>query len=411
MTDAQQVVHVIGAGPNGLTAAVTMARAGREVHLYEAEAQVGGAVRTMELTLPGFRHDFGAAVHPMAVSSPAFASFPLERHGLEWVHGSAPLAHPLDDGSAVLLERDLNDAEAALGEDGRAWRQLVGPLVEDWPAFCDDALAPAARFPGHPFLMARFGLHAMQPALRLARRHFQLERTRALFAGLAAHSFLGLDQALSSAIGLVIGAAAHAAGWPIPRGGSQAISDALAAHLLELGGTIHTSRRIARLDELEPENGLILCDLTPRQLLTIAGDRLHGGMRRSLSRFRYGPGAFKIDYALSCPIPWRATECGRAITVHVGGAMQEIAESEHAVTHGSVSERPFLIVAQPTLFDPTRTPHGKHIAWVYCHVPNGSTIDMTSRIEGQLERFAPGFRDCVLARHAWSPADPRIHGR
>jgi phytoene dehydrogenase-like protein len=252
--------------------------------------------------------------------------------------------------------------------------------------------------------MAGFGSRAFQPALGLAKRHFRLDRTRALFAGLAAHSFLSLDQVISSAIGLVIGAAAHAAGWPIPRGGSQAISNALAAHLRELGGTIHTRRRIANLDELETASGLILCDLTPRQLLAVAGNRLRGGYRKSLSRFRYGPGVFKIDYALSNPIPWRATECAHAITVHVGGSMEEIALSEYAVTHGSVSERPFLIVAQPSLFDPTRAPSGKHTAWVYCHVPNGATTDMTAHIEAQLERFAPGFGDCVLERRTWSPA-------
>jgi phytoene dehydrogenase-like protein len=387
-----------------LAAAITLARAGKRVDVYEAEAQPGGAARTMELTLPGFRHDFGSAVHPMAVSSPLFASLPLEQHGLQWIHGSAPLAHPLDDGSAVILEHDLKNAEAALGRDGRGWRKLVEPLVEHWPQFTLDALGPVMRIPRHPFLMARFGYYAFQSALGLGRRHFSDRRTRALFAGLAAHSFLSLGQPLSSAIGLVIGAAAHAVGWPIPRGGSQAISDALAAHLRALGGDIHSGRRIETLDELGPPGALILCDLTPRQLLSIAGARLQPGYRLSLSRFRYGPGAFKIDYALSEPIPWRARQCSRAITVHVGGSMEEIARSEFAATHGATAERPFVIVAQPSLFDPTRAPQGKHVAWVYCHVPNGSRVDMTSRIEAQLERFAPGFRDCVLARNVSSPA-------
>ena len=393
--------HVIGSGPNGLAAAITMARAGRSVEVCEAEAQAGGAARTMELTLPGFRHDFGSAVHPMAASSPFFGSLPLERYGLEWIHGSAPLAHPLDDGSAVVLERDLNDAEAALGRDGQSWRRLIQPLVERWPEFAEDALGPVMRIPRHPLPMARFAYSAFQPALRLATGMFSGERARALFAGLAAHSFLSLDQPLSAAIGLVIGAAAHSVGWPIPRGGSQAITDALAAYLLELGGKIHTGRRIATLDELDLPGSLVLCDVTPRQLLRIAGPRLDG---RRLSRFRYGPGAFKIDYALSEPIPWRALECCRAVTVHVGGTMEEIARSEFAVTHGSIAERPFVIVAQPTLFDSTRAPEGKHVAWVYCHVPNGSDFDMTSRIEAQLERFAPGFGDCVMARRVFSPA-------
>jgi phytoene dehydrogenase-like protein len=358
----------------------------------------------MELTLPGFRHDFGSAVHPMAASSPVFASLPLERHGLEWIHGSAPLAHPQDDGSAVTLERDLGDAEAALGRDGRAWRGLVQPLVERWPEFTHDALGPVTRIPREPFLMARFGWYAFQPALRLAAHQFREERTRALFAGLAAHSFLALDQPLSSAIGLVIGAAAHAAGWPIPRGGSQAITDALAAHLVELGGKIHTGRRIATLDELDRPGAPIFCDITPRQLIAIAGTRLRQSYAKSLSRFRYGPGAFKIDYALSEPIPWRATDCGRAITVHLGGTMEEIAQSEFSATHSRAAARPFVIVAQPTLFDSTRAPQGKHVAWVYCHVPNSSVVDMTKQIEDQLERFAPGFRDCVMARHVSSPA-------
>ncbi len=404
MTEALRRAYVIGSGPNGLAAAITMARAGWLVEVFEAEAQVGGAARTMELTLPGFRHDFGSAVHPMAASSPIFASLPLERYGLEWIHGSAPLAHPLDDGSAVMLERDIRDAEAALGRDGHAWRILVEPLAERWPQFAHDALGPVMRIPRHPFVMARFGWYAFQPALKLAAHQFTGERSRALFAGLAAHSFLALDDPLSSAIGLVIGAAAHAVGWPIPRGGSQAITNALASHLLELGGTIQTGRRIETLDELDLGAAPVLCDITPRQLLSIAGTFLRLSYGRSLSKFRYGPGAFKIDYALSEPIPWCAPECRRAITVHVGGTMEEIAQSEFSATHSSIAERPFVIVAQPSLFDATRAPEGKHVAWVYCHLPNSSDVDMTSRIEAQLERFAPGFRDCVIARRVSSPA-------
>jgi len=404
MIENRQRACVIGAGPNGLAAAIVLAQAGRRVDVYEAEPQLGGAARTMELTLPGFRHDFGSAVHPMAAGSPFFATLPLARHGLEWVHSAAPLAHPLDDGTAVILERDLRDAEAAFGPDGRAWRKIVEPLVESWPAFVSDALGPVARIPRHPFLMARFGYYGFQPALSLMRRHFAGMRVRALFAGLAAHSFLALDQPLSSAIGIVLGAAAHAVGWPIPRGGSQAIADALAAHLRELGGEIHTGRRIVSLDELDAAGALVLCDLTPRQLVSIAEERLGRGYRRSLERFRYGPGAFKIDYALSQPIPWRAAECNRAISVHLGGAMEEIAQSEYDATHGKISERPFVLVAQPSLFDAARAPAGRHVAWVYCHVPNGSPVDMTSRIEAQLERFAPGFRDCVLARRVFAPA-------
>ncbi|MGD0629978.1 MAG: NAD(P)/FAD-dependent oxidoreductase [Terracidiphilus sp.] len=404
MTREPKRAHVIGSGPNGLAAAITLAQAGFKVEVHEAEAQPGGAVRTMELTLPGFRHDFGSAVYPMAAGSPFFASLRLDRYGLQWIHGSAPLAHPLDDGSAVMLERDLHDAEAALGRDGGAWRKVVEPLVKHWPQFARDALGPVTRIPHHPFLMARFGTYAFQPALRLAKGLFVGERARALFAGLAAHSFLSLDQPLSSAVGLVLGAAAHAVGWPVPHGGAQAITDALAKQLGELGGEIHTGRRIASLNELDAEGAVILCDVTPRQLCSIAADRLHNGYRKSLERFRYGPGAFKIDYALSDPIPWRAKECSRAITVHLGGTMEEIALSEYAATHGEIDPHPFVLVAQPSLFDATRAPEGKHVAWAYCHVPNGSTADMTSRIEAQLERFAPGFRDCVMARRVSSPA-------
>jgi len=404
MTKDARRACVIGSGPNGLAAAITVAQAGMQVVVYEAEAQPGGAARTMELTLPGFRHDFGSAVHPMAISSPFFASLALEQHGLQWIHGPAPLAHPLDDGSAVMLERDLGDAESALGRDGQAWRKLVQPLVDHWPQFSCDALGPIARLPDHPFLMARFGYYAFQPGLRLATHHFAGERARALFAGLSAHSFLSLDEPLSSAVGLVIGAAAHAVGWPIPRGGSQAITDALAAQLLSLGGEIRTGTRITSLDELDAPGALILCDITPRQLLSIAADRLHASYTKSFARFRYGPGAFKIDYALSHPIPWRARDCSRAITVHLGGTMEEIAQSEFSATHDRAAERPFVLVAQPSLFDPARAPLGQHVAWVYCHLPNGSTVDMTTRIESQLERFAPGFRDCVLARRIWPPA-------
>jgi phytoene dehydrogenase-like protein len=394
---------VIGAGPNGLAAAVVLARAGLQVHVFEAEEQAGGAARTMELTLPGFRHDFGSAVHPMAAGSPLLSSLPLADYGLQWVHGTAPLAHPLDDGTAVTLEHSLGDQMTALGEDGPAWREMVEPLAANWRDFAADALGPAVRWPRRPWMMAQFGRLAMQPARTLTRR-FRSERTRALFAGLAGHSFLSLDQALSSAVGLVLAAAAHAVGWPVARGGSQAIADALTGYLASLGGVVQTGRRIGSLDELDGEEGLALCDLTPRQLLGIAGDRLQKTYRRAMEEFRYGPGAFKIDYALSEPIPWRARECSRSMTVHVGGTFEEIARSEQAVSRGEIAEQPFVLVAQPTLFDKTRAPEGKHVAWVYCHVPNGSSVDMTSRIEAQLERFAPGFRDCVLARRVLTPA-------
>jgi phytoene dehydrogenase-like protein len=397
-------VCVVGSGPNGLAAAVVMARAGLPVEVYEAEPIPGGAARTMELTEPGFRHDFGSAVHPMGAGSPFFSSLPLAEFGLQWVHGTSPLAHPLDDGTAVTLEHSLRDQEAQLGEDGVAWRELMEPIATQWLDFIVDAMGPPTRIPRRPLLMASFARKAMQPANALARRTFRGQRARALFAGLAAHSTLSFDEPLSPAVGLVLGAAAHVVGWPVPRGGSQAITNALIGYLEKLNGRVQTSHRIASLDETDPENGPVLCDLTPRQLLMIAGERLQKTYRKALQEFRYGPGVFKIDYALSAPIPWTARECYRAITVHLGGTLEEIARSEFAARHGAIAEKPFVLVAQPSLFDPTRAPEGKHIAWMYCHLPNGSTEDMTNRIEAQVERFAPGFKDCVLARRTWSPA-------
>jgi phytoene dehydrogenase-like protein len=323
---------------------------------------------------------------------------------LQWIHGTSPLAHPLDDGTAVTLEHSLQDQEMQLGEDGPAWRDLMEPIATHWADFAADALGPPTRIPRRPLLMANFARKAMQAAGPLARRTFRGERARALFAGLAAHSFLSFDEPLSPAVGLVLGAAAHVVGWPVPRGGSQAITNALIGYLEKLGGAVHTGRRIMSLDEADPSEGPVLCDLTPRQLLYIAGERLQKTYRKAMGDFRYGPGIFKIDYALSAPIPWTARECFRAITVHLGGTLDEIERSEYVATHGAITEKPFVLVAQPSLFDATRAPEGKHVAWMYCHVPNATTVDMTSRIEAQLERFAPGFKDCVQERRAWSPA-------
>jgi phytoene dehydrogenase-like protein len=395
---------VIGAGPNGLAAAIVLAQAGLDVEVFEAEPTVGGATRTMELTLPGFLHDFGSAVHPMAVGSPFFSSLPLKHYGLEWIHSPATLAHPLDDDTAVILNHDLTLAESALGEDGPAWRSLMQPFATHWPDLAADILRPAIAIPKHPFLLARFGLIALLPATTVARRHFRTEPVRALFAGLAAHSFLRLDQPLSASFGLVLGAVSHAVGWPIPRGGAQSLANALAAHLIHLGGRITTSTRIVSLSDL-PACDLTLCDITPRQLLALAPkSRLTDAYRDKLAAYKYGPAAFKVDYALSSPIPWNAPACHRAATVHVGGSLTDIATSEAAMAAGHHAERPFVLLAQPTLFDPTRAPAGKHIAWAYCHVPNGSDEDMLSRLEQQIERFAVGFRDCILARRISSPA-------
>jgi len=399
--------YVIGSGPNGLAAAIVLAEAGMEVEVFEAESQPGGGARTMELTLPGFRHDFGSAVHPMAIGSPFFSSLPLADFGLEWIHSPAPLAHPLDDGTAVVLERDLSAAESALGPDGRAWRCLMQPFVARWGDLTDDILQPIPHWPKHPLLLARFGLAGLQPASFLARRKFRNESARALFAGLAAHSFLALNRPLSASFALVLGIAAHAVGWPIPRGGAQSLTNALAGYLTHLGGRITTGTRIGKLSEL-PACDLFLCDITPRQLLALTGEAqpapLSASYRRRLANYKYGPAAFKVDFALSRPIPWNAPACLRAATVHVGGSLAEIEASEAAMATGTTATRPFVLVAQPTLFDPTRAPAGKHIAWAYCHMPNGSKEDMLDRIESQIERFAAGFRDCILARHVSSPA-------
>jgi phytoene dehydrogenase-like protein len=394
---------IIGAGPNGLAAAIVLAQAGLQVDVFEAEPIAGGAARTLELTLPGFRHDFGSAVYPLGAGSPFFTSLPLSEYGLQWLHSPAPVAHPLDDGMAVVLERDLAEAKSSLGEDGKAWLDLVKPFVEHWREFASDVLRPVSLIPKNPFLMARFGINALRSARGIASR-FRNERTQALFAGLAAHSCLGLDEVLSGAFGMLMAIPAHAVGWPIPRGGAQSLTNALCGYLAKLGGKISTSSRLENIEQLS-DYDLQMFDVTPRQLLALAGERLSKRYRGQLERFRYGAGAFKVDYALRNPIPWRAADCLRAATVHIGGGFDEVAESERAVRAGSHPDRPFVLLVQPSLFDPSRAPGGKHTAWAYCHVPNGSTEDMLPRLEGQIERFAPGFRDCVLARRVFSPAD------
>ena len=393
---------IIGAGPNGLAAAITLAQRGLRVDVFEAQPQPGGAARTLPLTLPGFLHDFGSAVHPLAAGSPFFSSLPLQAYGLDWIHSPAPLAHPLDDGTAVTLERDLRDAESALGPDGKRWRRLLHPFVERWPALSAEILRPLHIVTPHPFLLARFGFCAF-PSAKTLSHLFRSHRTKALFAGLAAHSFLSLDAPLSAAFAILLGAAAHAVGWPIPQGGAQSITNALCAHLATLGGAVQTSTQVEDLSALKGY-AAILCDVTPRQLLRIARNRFPTRFARRLAKFRYGPGVFKVDYALRSPIPWKAADCARAATVHLGGSFGEIAASESDVSQGRHSDRPFVLLAQPSLFDTTRAPEGKHTAWAYCHVPNGSTVGMLEPLESQIERFAPGFRDCILARHIFSPA-------
>jgi phytoene dehydrogenase-like protein len=395
---------VVGSGPNGLAAAIVLAQSGLQVDVFEAEAQPGGAARTMELTLPGFRNDFGSAVHPMAAGAPFFQSLQLEKYGLEWIHSPSALAHPLDDGTAVLLDRDIEKTAAGLGRDGTAWRKLMQPFARRWSELADEILGPPPLIPRHPFLMARFGLRAFLPASTLWRMSFRERRARAVFAGMAAHSFLSLHAPLSASFGLIFGVMAHAVGWPFPRGGAQSVTDAMLKLLAKLGGSIKTCARVQNVEELR-DYDLKLFDVTPRQLLKIAGPKFSKSFRRSLSRFRYGPAAFKVDYALANPIPWKAPECGRAATVHVVGSADDCAASEAAVALGKVSSGPFVLLVQPSLFDATRAPAGKHTAWAYCHVPNGCTVDMLGPIENQIERFAPGFRDSVLARRVFTPAD------
>lgn len=394
---------VIGSGPNGLAAAIVLARARRSVLLLEAEETVGGGARSAALTLPGFVHDVCSAVHPLAVASPFFRTLPLAAHGLEWVYPPAPLAHPLDDGTAVVLERSIEATGETLGQDAVAYRKLMAPFVTNWERLKTDLLGPL-RWPHHPLVLARFGLRALRPARSLAEDWFVGEPARALFAGLSAHSMLPLEQRPSAAFGLVLGISGHAVGWPIPRGGAQKITDALVSYFRSLGGVIKTDTRVDSLDTL-PSAKAILCAVTPRQLLRIAGHRLPTSYRRKLERYRYGVAAYKVDWALDGPIPWAAKVCGRAATVHLGGTLTEISAAERAPWQGTPADQPFVLLTQPSLFDPTRATTGKHTAWAYCHVPNGSTVNMVERIETQIERFAPGFRARVLARSVLPPLE------
>jgi phytoene dehydrogenase-like protein len=398
---------VVGSGPNGLAAAITFAQAGKSVLVLESRDTIGGGCRSAELTLPGFVHDVCSAIHPLGLGSPFFRTLPLHEHGVEWVHPPAPVAHPLDDGTAVLVERSVQETARGLGPDSGSYERLMAPLVADWDRLAPELLGPL-RPPRHPIAMARFGLQAIRSARGLAEARFRGERARALFAGIAGHAILPLERRATAAIGLVLGTVAHAVGWPLPRGGSQRIADALASYLRTLGGTIATGSPVESLDALPPSRAVLL-DVTPRQLLRMAGDRLRGLYRRQLEAYRYGPAAFKLDYALSGPVPWRARDCGRAATVHLGGTLAEIAASEAAVGEGGHPERPYVLLAQQSLFDPSRAPAGKHTVWAYCHVPNESTFDMADRVEAQIERFAPGFRDLVLARSVLTPARLQEH--
>jgi phytoene dehydrogenase-like protein len=394
---------VVGSGPNGLSAAIELARAGLSVLVREANETIGGGARSLELTLPGFLHDVCSAIHPLAISSPFFRSLPLAQHGLEWIEPPLPLVHPFDDGPPAILDRGVNQTAAALNPDSSAYRRLIEPLVRHWDRLMPEIMGPMLHVPSSPILLARFGVRALWPAATLSKFAFRGGRARALFDGLAAHSIVALEKPGTSAIGLVMAAAGHAGGWPLPRGGAQQIAAALASYFCSLGGTIETSSPVETLESLPPARAVLL-DVTGRQALQIAAKSLPRQSQRALRRFRYGPGVFKIDWALSGPIPWREPECARTATLHLGGGADEIEASERAAWNGEYAEKPLVLLAQPSLFDSGRAPAGRHTGWAYCHVPHGSTRDMSGIIEAQVERFAPGFRDLVIARHTENTA-------
>jgi phytoene dehydrogenase-like protein len=395
---------VVGSGPNGLAAAIVIAREGRSVLVLEAKETIGGGARTEEVTLPGFRHDICSAIHPMSVVSPFIRALPLAEHGLEWAWSPAAIAHPLDDGTAATLELSVDATAERLGPDEKAYRALMTPFARRAGKLFDEILRPIGALPppGAPLLLARFGMLGLRPATQLAKR-FRTAHARALFAGAAAHSFLPLQRVGSASFGLALMVAGHATGWPAAKRGSIAIIEAMAGYLRSLGGEIRTGHFVRAMRDIPPSR-VVLFDVSPRQLADIAGDELPPRYVRKLRRFRYGPGAFKVDFALDGPIPWKAAECARSATVHVGGTIEEIAAHEENVFHGRMTDKPFVLLAQQSMFDATRAPVGKHTGWAYCHVPHGWTGDATDLIERQIERFAPGFRDRILARHTVSAA-------
>jgi phytoene dehydrogenase-like protein len=400
MSDVDAVI--VGSGPNGLAAAIRIAQTGRKVVVFEAAKTIGGACRSTELTLPGFVHDVCSAVHPFAVVSPFFKSLPLTAHGLEWLTPAVMLAHPLDDNPSACLYGSVERTAENLHRDGPAYRQLFAPLVDSWPKIAESVLGPL-RWPRHPFALARFGMRALQPASALARL-FGGDQARALLGGSAAHSMLPLEKRPTGGVALALTLAAHVGGWCLPRGGAQRLANALAAHLQSLGGEIVTQTIVKSIDTL-PRARAILFDLSPRPLLRIAGHRFPPRFRRALERYRYGMGVFKADWALDGTIPWRDEACAQAGTVHLGGTLDEMAASERQTWQGGHPDRPFVLLSQPTLIDDSRAPQGRHVVWAYCHVPHGSDVDMLSRVERQIERFAPGFRDRVIACSVKRPAD------
>ncbi|MET0650723.1 MAG: NAD(P)/FAD-dependent oxidoreductase [Pyrinomonadaceae bacterium] len=397
MSEKRYDAVVVGAGPNGLSAGIELARRGLSVCVLEAKETIGGGARTEELTAPGFLSDVCSAIHPVGVVSPFFKTLPLERWGVEWVYPDVALAHPFDDGDVALLLKSLEQTGETLGEDSRAYQDLMRPFVARADDFFEETLRPV-RVPSHPFFMLRFALTGLRSCMGLAQAKFRGRKARALFAGCCAHSVLPLEKKGTASFGMVLALAAHAINWPCVRGGSIKIIEALAECLKSYGGEIRTGHSVRSMRDI-PESRAVLFDLTPRQVVAIAGDELPDRYRKRLSKFRYGPGVFKIDWALDGPIPWKAEGCRRAATVHLGPSIEEIAEGEAAVWRGVHPERPFVLIAQQSLFDSTRAPAGKQTGWAYCHVPHGSDVDMTERIENQIERFAPGFRDLIIARH------------
>jgi phytoene dehydrogenase-like protein len=399
MTTSYDVV-VIGSGPNGLAAAALAARRGLSTVVLEARDTIGGGLRSAELTLPGFVHDVCSSVHPMGIASPVFRELDLTQHGLEWITPTASAAHPLDDGTAAMLYTNVARTVEALGKDRSRYERSIGAIAASWDRLETDLLSPIG-FPSHPLSFARLGLPGLLPADVFA-RVFSTLRARALFAGCAAHAILPFDAAGSTAFAMALAAVGHARGWPVARGGSQSVADALVRVIRANGGEVLTGVNVERHEQL-PKAETLLFDTSPRAMASIMGGRLPADFVASLRAFRYGPGAFKVDWALSDPIPWKARHCLEAATVHVGGTFEEISHAEGAPWRGEAAERPFVLVTQPSVIDGSRAPAGRHTAWGYCHVPNGSTVDMTERIEAQIERFAPGFRDCILARAVRSP--------